>query len=202
MVKDKNDDKIKRKQETQWETEAIYDLPLTLEDLITDAPFHDSSDDQGNSYTAAARLPEWVRRRVKKLIEMDGTPYEIESDVIRDCIHIGLQIASMRYRLGPDWVVETKMAKTLDQSGASRRIKRQFDNLCEGLQELYRDGDVEQAANRLSEYVVAAAVLDNEWHRDRLFRLIRENKLVIELAAHCKDHVRRLILGEKDDKSK
>ncbi len=189
-------DKEQKKQWSQWETEAALDLPASLEDLINSPPFHESSDAHGHSYTAGTRLPEWMRRRIRKLIEMEGVPYDLESDVLRDAVYVGLQILNMRYKASPDIDLDVKMSKAVDQTGVTRRIKAQFDELCFGLDELHKDGDTEQAVKRLSEYVIAAASLDNVWHRDRLFRLVRENRLVKELASHCGEAVKRLILGE------
>ncbi len=198
----KKDDESLDKQNSQWETEAAFVLPASLEDLLEAAPFHKASDIHGHSYTAGTRLPEWMRRVIKKLVETEGTPYELESDVLRDAIYIGLQVLNMRYQLSGDWEVAVKMAKTIDQTGVAKRIKTQFEELCYGLNELYDDGDVKQASQRLSEYVMAATGIENDWHRDRLFRLIREDRFVRELATHCNEAIRLLILGREKDKGK
>jgi len=182
---------------SDWELEAALDLSVTLEDLISAPAFRDASDEHGHSVTAGTRIPQWLHRRVVKLREMGGSPYELNSDVLRDALYLGLQILHMRYKVGEDWDVEKKMAAILDATGASRRIKEHVDEMVTGLEELTRGGDEEQAARRLTEYVYAAAALTNEWYRTKLFRLLQDSRVVRDVAKLCDKAVQRLILERK-----
>jgi len=143
--------------------------------------------------TAGSRIPMWLHRRVVGLRELPGSPYELNSDVLRDALYLGMQILGMRYKTSPDWNVETKMAAVVDASGASRRIKSQFDSLAVGLEELCRDGDERKAAERLSEYVLAANELDDEWHKSKVFRFLEDSSVVRDVLNYCPSSIQKLV---------
>lgn len=186
----------KKGKPSDWELEAPFDMIATVEDLINAPPFKEASDEKGDSVTAGTRIPMWLHRRVVKLKEMPGSPYDVNSDVLRDAVYTGLQILHMRYRLGPDWDVERKMAAVVDSTGAIRRLKEQIEWLAGGLEELYEGGDLEQAVQRLSDYVLAAQELESKWHRDKVFRLLRESRTVRELTPHCSGQIQKLMKEE------
>ena len=95
-----------KRSDNAWEPEQQFDLAATLEELINEPPFKEVSGDTGDSVTSATRIPMWLYRRVVKLKELQGSPYELTSDVLRDALFIGLRILNMRYRVNPDWNVE------------------------------------------------------------------------------------------------
>lgn len=185
-------DKSKAKP-SDWELESAFDLAATLEDLINSPAFKEASDEKGESVTCGTRLPLWLHRRISKLKEMPESPYEVASDVLRDAVHIGLQVLHMRFGMSPDWEVERKMIAVVDATGVLRRIKAQVDMLTGGLEELREAGDLDQAAYRLSEYVTAASEVANKWHRGRLFRLLGASRAVKEIASACSPEVQKLI---------
>ncbi len=193
-------DKKKAKKDASWEPEAALDLAATLQDLIDEPPFKEVSDESGESTTAGARIPNWLLRRIVKLKELSGSPYDINSDVIRDAIYVGLRILHLRYKLTPDWEVETKLAAAVDAVSAGRRVRRQVEDLVAGLDEMFRDGDVEKAAHNLTEYVLAAVALDSEWHKSKVFQILTENRIIGTVAEHCGVTVRKIL--EKGSKKK
>ena len=189
-------DKDKKKKRSDWELEHPLDYTVTMEQLIDDPPFKEASDEFGQSTTAGTRIPLWLKRRIIKLKELPGSPYELDSDVTRDAIFIGLRVLHIRYKMSPDWDVETKLAATVDTIGAGRRIRKQVEELVSGLDEMFRDGDIEKAANNLTEYVLAAAELENSWHKNKLFKILKESKAVHELVHHCEKRVQDTIKTE------
>lgn len=186
--------------QSDWEPEAALDLAATLEDLIGEPPFKEVSGEGGESVTAAARIPLWLLRRITKLKELSGSPYDLNSDVLRDAIYVGLRVLHLRYKLTADWEVETKLAAAVDAVSASRRVRSQVEELVAGLDEMYRDGDVEKAAKNLSEYVMAAVTLDNDWQKGKIFQILAEHKIIRELVSHCGEVVRMIL--EKGDREK
>jgi len=190
--KDKKE-RPKKKKTDDWELEAPLDLETTLEELINSPPFKEASDQHGHSETAGTRIPNWLMRRVHKLVEMPGSPYELASDVLRDAIYNGMRVLHMRFKMSADWDVEAKMAAVVDASGASRRIRGQFEDLETGLEDLCRDGDHNKAAEKLSDYVMAAVELENEWYRGKVFRLIDNSRAVKEVLQYCTGEVQKLI---------
>ena len=187
----------KPEKQTEWEPEAAIDLAATLQELIDEPPFKEVSDDAGSA-TVGTRIPNWLLRRIVRLKELKHSPYDINSDVLRDSIYIGLRVLHLRYGLTPDWEVETKLAATVDAVSATRRLRSQIEELVAGLDEMYRDGDTEKAARNLSDYVMAAVELEAGWHRDKLFKLLAENRVVRDVAKHCGEAVRRVL--DKENK--
>lgn len=190
----------KKPKPSDWELEAPFDMAASLEDLINTPPFKEASDEKGNSVTAGTRIPMWLHRRVVKLREIPGTPYELNSDVLRDSVYLGLQILHMRYKLSPDWDVERKMAAVTDTTGAIRRLKDQVEELTGGLEELFEDGDIDQAVQRLSDYVLAANELESKWHREKVFKLLKESRVIREIVPSCSPQVQKLISGGKQER--
>ena len=195
MINDKSKDK--KKKPADWELEAPFDAAATLEELINGQPFKEASDEHGESVTAGARVPLWLHRRIVKLKELPGSPYEVNSDVYRDCISIGLQILHMRYGMGPDWATERKMAAVADATGAGKRIRSQVEELISGLEELHAEGDEGQAAQRLEDYVLAAKELESGWLKDRVFRMLKASRVVRDISEGCGEEVQKLLGGKK-----
>lgn len=189
--------KADKGQQSSWELEQALDLSVTFEELINAPPFKESSDEHGRSETVGTRVPTWLLRRIIKLREMKASPYEINSDVLRDAIFLGLRILHLRYKIGKDWSVETKLASIVDSAGASRRIKDQVTGLISGLEDLLQDRDEKHAADRLTDYVLAADELDNAWHKNKIFALLRDSRSVRLVAESCTKGIKTIIFGKE-----
>jgi len=185
------------KTETSWVPEAAIDLAATLQELIDEPPFKEVSDEGGVSATVGTRIPNWLLRRVVRLKELKHSPYDINSDVLRDAIYVGLRVLHLRYGLTPDWEVETKLAQAVDAVSATRRIRSQVEELVGGLEEMYRDGDVDKAVRNLTDYMMAAVELENVWHKDKVFKLLAENRVIREIATHCGGAVKKIMEKER-----
>ncbi len=183
----------KREKADDWEVEAPLDLAATLEELIGSPPFKEVSDEHGHSATAGTRIPFWLDRRVKLLKEMHGSPYELVSDVLRDAIFLGMRVLAMRHRMSPDWEVETKLAQVIDATGASRRIRNQVEELVQGIDEMFRDNDVQRAAENLTDYVLAAVDLENEWHKKKVFDILNSSRIVKDVVQYCPRETQKLL---------
>jgi len=186
----------KERKDTDWEPEVAMDLAATLQELIDEPPFKEVSDEGGSSATVGTRIPNWLVRRVVRLKEIKGSPYAINSDVLRDAIYVGLRILHLRYGLTPDWAVETKLAAAVDAVSATRRVRKQIEELVAGLDEMYRDGDTDKAARNLTDYMMAAIELEGGWHRDKVFKLLAENKVVRDVSKYCGEAVRKILERE------
>lgn len=197
VMAEPKDNKLERrkpgKDDTTWEPEVALDLAATLEELINEPPFKEVSEGGEQSVTAAARIPLWLLRRIIKLRELSGSPYGLNSDVIRDAIYIGLRVLHLRYGMTPDWAVETKLAAAVDAVSAGRRVREQIDQLIAGLDEMVRDGDIDKAVGNLTGYVQAAEELDNDWHRGKVFQLLADSKVVSGIISKCDAGVRKAI---------
>lgn len=189
-------EKKHRKSRSDWELESTFDAAATLEELINSPPFKESSGESGESITAGTRIPTWLHRRVVKLKEVQGSPYELNSDVLRDAVYVGLRILHMRFKMAKDWNVETKMAAIADAVGAGKRMRSQTRELTDGLEELCRDGDYDHAAERLTEYVLAAEELENNWHRKKVFSMLNGERVVRDVLKYCRKEVAQIVEKE------
>lgn len=194
MVKPKPDKR------SQWELEGSFDTIADISELVNAPPFREASDDLGQSQTVGTRIPNWLYRRVVKLREMGGAPYELNSDVLRDALWLGLKVLHVRYKASPDFAIEKKLAEIVDASGMARRIKENFQELEAALLEMYRDGDEAQAAERLTEYVMAATELTNDWHREKIFRLLVGSFPVKQIVTRCGEPVQRMLASPEEFK--
>lgn len=192
--------KKETKKQSDWELESSLDEGVTLDQLIDESPFKESSDEAGNSVTAGTRIPMWLKRRITKIREMSGTPYELDSDVIRDALYIGLRVLHIRYKTSPDWHTETRLAAAIDAVGASRRIRSQVNELVAGLEEMVNDKDKKKAAEHLTDFIDIAGDLEDGWHKEKLFKILNESKVVEELLEKCSPEIQDTI--EKYSKSK
>ncbi len=184
---------------SQWELEGSFDRITSIEELVNAPPFREASDDRGQSVTQAARIPTWLHRRIVMLRETKRSPYMLNSDVVRDAIFAGLRIINMRYQSTPDWSVEQKMSEVVDTAAWAKRIKEQFTQLEVSLGDLFTEGDEEKAAEKLTEYILYAAELTNEWHKSRVFRLLARSTVVRDLFDYCDKAARLLLTESKED---
>jgi len=191
--------KPKKKDKSQWELEAPFDQPASLEELIEASPFSEAGG--ADSVTAGTRIPRWLFRRVAKLSESPGTPYDIVSDVYRDAIYIGLRIIHMRHKIAQDWSVDAKLASVVSGAGLITRIRSQVDELATALDNLVKEGERDRAVEELENYVSAAVELDDGWRKTRTFKMMRDSKVIMDIAKHCSKTTKKTIdeIGIKED---
>jgi len=183
--------KKKDKKQDQWELEAPFDRPASLEELVEAQPFTEAGG--SDSVTAGTRIPKWMFRRVAKLTETTGSPYEVASDVYRDAIYLGLRVIFMRFHTTKDWGVESKLAAIAMDTEVMKRTRARVDLLAGGLENLLMEDEPEKATEELSEYVSAGVEMDDEWVKSRMFRMLRENETIMKVAKMCSAEVRKTL---------
>lgn len=183
--------KKKDSKKDQWDLEAPFDRPSSIDELIEAQPFTEAGG--ADSVTAGTRIPKWLFRRAAKLTEVKGSPYELVTDVYRDAVYLGLRIIFMRYKTTHDWGVESKLANIAIDTEVMKRARSQIDTLASGLDSLMKEDEVEKAAEKLGEYVSAVVEMEDDWVKSRLFKMLRGNKVVVEIARHCTSEVRKLV---------
>ena len=191
------DKSAKKKVPGDWNLESAYDVPATIQDLIDLAPFKEASDTKGGSYTAAARVPTWLERKMMWFIEMKGSPYQLKSDVVRDMLYLGARVMHARYRGNPDFATEAKMSEAVGQVGVVARMKEQINQLARGLEDLWSEGEEKQAIEGLEKFVGAVVEMQDDWQRGKTLQYVRNNRLLKQIAEHCSDEVKRAVFGER-----
>lgn len=191
------DKKSKKQTPGDWNLESAYDVPSTLEDLINLAPFREASDTKGGSYTAAARVPTWLERKIMWFIEMKGSPYQLKSDVVRDMMYLGARILHARYKGNPDFAAEAKMTEAVGHVGVLARMKEQVNQLSRGLEELWSEGDESQAIEGLEKFVGAVVEMQDDWQKEKTIRYVKNNRLLKQIAERCSDDVKKAVFGER-----
>jgi hypothetical protein len=165
-----------------WDLED--DKEMTLESLIAEHPFKQSSDESGEGQSIGTRVPAWMLRRIAKFKELPGKPYEVNSDVIRDAIWLGLQILGKRYAMH-DWEVDKKLTAVIDATGAMDRINGQVTGLCKNLIKLKQADDTDKAVEHLDEFILSIDTVQLQWHKDTLVKALKKNAIVTELLPRC-----------------
>ena len=182
---------------TDWNLESEYDAPATIQDLIDMAPFKEASDTKGGSYTAAARVPTWLERKITWFVEMKGSPYMLKGDVVRDMIYLGARVLHARYKGNPDFATEAKMTEAVSQTGVLAHIKEQVNQLSRGMEELWSEGDEPQAIDLFEKFVAAAVEMRDEWVKMKTFQYIRGNRLLKQIADKCSQDVKNAVYNVK-----
>jgi len=175
--------------EEQWETEEPY-VDLTIEELVGRPVFKESRDDLGSA-TVGARIPQWLSRKITKLIEMQGSPYELKSDVVRDALYLGMEVLRLRYKY--KWAAESKLSDVVDTVGELDRLEQRFNELVSGLDKLISAGDTAKAVSLLTEYVLAVATIEDPWRKMRSIHQLKGNRIVSDLMKHCSDRIKSII---------
>lgn len=202
MAKEVSKDKNQPKKPTDWNLESPYDAPATIEDLINLAPFKEASDTKGGSYTAAARVPTWLERKITWFIEMKGSPYMLKGDVTRDAIYLGMRILHARYKGNPDWATEAKMTEAVGQVGVLARVKEQINQLAKGLEELWTEGDEAQAVEGLEKFIGAAVEMQDGWQKSKTLQYVKNHRVLKQIADQCSDEVKQAVFGDRGFKKK
>ncbi len=188
--------KDKENKKSAWNPEQEFDLATTLAELINEPPFKEVSGGSGESMTAGTRIPMWLHRRVMRLKEFPSSPYDLASDVLRDAVYIGMRVLNMRYKMNPDWNVESKMASIVDFAAIGQRLKQQVRALSGGLDDLWKEGDEDKATESLSKYIKAAIELDQDWYRKKLFGMLKNDKTIQVILKSCPPEIMSIVEEE------
>lgn len=133
-----------------WETEATG-LSLTdpLEKLTESAPFKRSEDRKGHDGFLGARFPKDMTRWVTKIKEKGQ--YQMNSDVVRDAIWLGLQILSLRYQADPQWQVNLQLMTMANETAWEARMYDEEEEFAHSLDKFCTNGDEGRAIEALRE---------------------------------------------------
>ena len=131
--------------------EITPDMPI--KSLMDRSPFKLSEDRKGHDTSLGAKLPKSYDRWVAKFREMNGSPYELKSDIVRDALTLGLIILSMRYSLDPDWQIEAKLALEKSKTQDILRIQTEVAEMSKNLESLNHNGNPDLAKKELVKYV-------------------------------------------------
>lgn len=91
------------------------------------------------------------------------------------------------------------MAQIIDSAGTAARAKRQVKELSLSLNDLWHDGDQSRAINSLSNYIHAAAEIESEWYKRRIFNLIKNNDTIQVVLRECDPSVQEVIEREAQE---
>ena len=197
MAKELPKDKKQPKKATDWNLESAYDAPATIEELIDLAPFKEASDVKGGSYTAAARVPTWLERKITWFVEMKGSPYQLKSDVVRDMLYLGARVLHARYKGNPDFAAEAKMTEAVSRVGVLARMKEQVGQLGKGLKELWDEGDEKQAVEGLEQFIGAVVEMSDDWQKSKTLQYVKSDRMLKQIAEQCSPEVKQAVFGDR-----
>lgn len=137
-----------------WETEdSGLSLTTPLSVLVDQRPYTTSEDKKGHDVFLGAKFPKRFQRWVVELREMSGSPYRTNADVVRDAIHLGLQVLSLRAKQSAVWSVQMAIAQQEGRMFEHTRIYRDIEGVIEQLEILVRNGEEKQAIADLGDYI-------------------------------------------------
>ena len=183
-------DKTQPNNADPWALEE--DIHLTLENLIDEEPFNTTSDDTGESVSIGTRVPSTMYRRLVEIREIPGGPYQINSDVMRDAIYLGLRILQLRYKK-KDWQIDRKLSTVIDASGAFDRINAQVSDLCKNLEKLKSAEDVEHAVIHLDDFLKEVSNLSENWRKATFIKVLKKRGIVTDLLPQCSTTAREVL---------
>lgn len=182
-----------------YETEDPFSEDITLEQLLSRKPFKEGKDEHGHSIQVSVRVPEWFGRKVAKIMELPGSPYELRTDFYRDAVMIGSQVIALRVKRVEDWAADNKMAQIADAAHEGMRIRNRIVHLTQAMAAMVKDDDMEEAANLLEQYIYAAHDLQLDWARKRTIRDLAAERTVMEVLRHCSAEAQEIFDRELKD---
>lgn len=190
----------RKKQADAWATESSFDSSISLEELLSLPVFKQASDGTGESYTAASRIPNWLRRRMQKLVETPGSPYTLLSDVVRDALYLGMHILLMRHNQTSDLATQTKMASVIDKAIANKNQLKRLTDFASSIVDIIDDGDEQKAIQFIEDFVSNLSELTDDWYKDRAIGIIWNNEKINTLIKENLPQIETFISGYYADK--
>ena len=137
-----------------WELDdGNLSLTSPLSVLVNRRPYTSSEDKKGHEVFLGAKFPKSFQRWVTELKEAPGSDYRTNADVVRDAIHLGLQVISLRAKQSALWSVQSAIAQQQARTFQHTRIYREVEEIVEQLDILVKAGDDKQAESDLGDYV-------------------------------------------------
>jgi len=174
----------------EWELEEAFDLTALAWEVVNSPPFKDTKDEFGHSYTAAARVPMSIMRRITRLKEAKGMNYDINSDVIRDAIFCGLPFLEVRWK-------SSETAKTRRRIEASITAAQDIEELTEHVTSLSRSlkafmdiDEMKTAVQKLTSVVNTAIGEPDNWDKVIYLKLIARSPPCKIVLKHCTKYIR------------
>ena len=78
---------------------TVEDTEEKLRGILAASPVHQSTDTKGHSESITCRVAPSLARQLSLVAGNADTPYGTRSDVVRDCIHIGLAMIAVRGKM-------------------------------------------------------------------------------------------------------
>jgi hypothetical protein len=137
-----------------WELDdSNLSLTSPLSVLVDRRPYTSSEDKKGHEIFLGAKFPKSFQRWVTELKEAPGSDYRTNADVVRDAIHLGLQIITLRAKQSALWSVQSAIAQQKARTFQHTRIYREVEEIVEQLDIMVKAGDDKQAESDLVDYI-------------------------------------------------
>jgi hypothetical protein len=155
-----------------WELDdGTLTLTSPMSVLVNRRPYTSTEDKKGHEAFLGAKFPKQFQRWVTELKELPGSPYRTNADVVRDAIHLGLQIISLRSKQSEVWSVQAAISQQKARMFQHPRIYQEVREILEQLEVLVDGRDEAQARSDLTDYV--SVVLGHPEH-ERYLLVLRD----------------------------
>lgn len=123
--------------------EITADSPLSR--LVSLEPYMVTEDQHGHNVPLATRAPKNLQYRIDMILSSSGSPYATKSELVRDCIYLGIVIINLRQQISDNWKLDMKLAEQTSRMERHKRIYDRCTEICAALEILCSNGDEDQA---------------------------------------------------------
>jgi len=162
--------------QSAWELESQYSRNLTIEQLVNASPFKIDPEDKDNT-PAGTRIPLWMEREFRMIVERSGSPYQTKGEAYRDALYLGLKILNLRYS-SEDWIIAHQLEKLSDDLSSYKMIAERVDRMTRSIDTLVRNGYTEKALSGIVTYLEIANGLENQFLRHVYLSKLLESSTV------------------------
>jgi len=174
----------------EWELEEAFDVVKFAWELINGSPYKETKDEHGHSYTAAARVPMNIMRRITRLKEAKGMHYEINSDVIRDALYVGLPILERRWRYSETAQTRRRIGETMAAVQDAEEIAEDVASFSRSLEALINLDEMRTAVRKLTSVVVAAIGEPDNWDKIMYVKHLSKSPVCKSVLKNCSKYIR------------
>jgi len=177
----------------EWELEGDIDYANEMMRLIKSKPYKETRDEFGISAVVSARMPTDFMRYIAKLKENKGMGYEVNSDVIRDALFIGLQLLLVRAKQNPDIETRARIYESINDARSIESLQSEVAVLSRALKTFINLRESKTAVQKLVSVVNAAMGCEDGWNKIMYLKLIGRDPVCKEVLKQCPKYIQSIV---------
>jgi len=164
---------------------------LTVDFLFSIPPYVETKDESGSSHVGC-RIPDYLARVLTSIKENNRSIYQILSDVVRDCLYVGIHVRLYQYGMEANSKLNVEMTKVLQAAQEYRGVCNRFQAFCDEAAFMMEHGETTKAVEHFSSIAIAMSNCDDPWLRGVYMKLVKDNRVTKELIEKSPKAIRDL----------